>query len=92
MRSVQRPRLWALRLKAIQATLAKKRHEGRWLSPTPYLRSLMVSSQTAWRQSSAQLDGVARSVGHEGVVVVGGQQGQLGAGVGLVLRAMSGFL
>ena len=29
--------------------------------------------------TGVQLDGVALSVGHEGVVVVGGEQGQLGA-------------
>ena len=30
-----------------------ERPEGRWLSPTPYLRSLMVTSHTPWRRLPA---------------------------------------
>ena len=42
MRAVQRARLWAITCTASQAPLAGKRPEGRWLSPTPYLRSRMA--------------------------------------------------
>ena len=35
------------------AALAAKRPEGRWLSPTPYLRSRMAFSISAWRRWSA---------------------------------------
>ena len=38
---------------AIQAALAAKRPEGRWFSPTPYLRSRMAFSISAWRRWSA---------------------------------------
>ncbi len=40
IRAVQRARLWAIVWTASQAPLAAKRPEGRWFSPTPYLRSL----------------------------------------------------
>ena len=39
IRAVQRARLWAIVWTASQAPLAAKRPEGRWFSPTPYLRS-----------------------------------------------------
>ena len=56
MRVVQRARLWAITWTASQAALAAKRPEGRWLSPTPYLRacpaldagSPMAFSISAW--------------------------------------------
>jgi hypothetical protein len=48
-----RPRLWAMTLSVVQAALAPKRPEGKWLRPTPYFRSLMTSSTTAWRRWSA---------------------------------------
>ena len=35
---------------ASQAALAAKRPEGRWFSPTPYLRSRMAFSISAWRR------------------------------------------
>ena len=47
MRAVQRARLWAITCTASQAPLAGKRPEGRWLSPTPYLRSRMAFSISA---------------------------------------------
>ena len=53
MRVVQRARLWASTCTASQAALTGKRPEGRWLSPTPYLRSLMAFSISAWRRWSA---------------------------------------
>ena len=56
MRAVQRAKLWAITCTASQAAgsgLAAKRPEGRWLSPTPYLRSRMAFSISAWRRWSA---------------------------------------
>ena len=53
IRAVQRARLWAIVWTAIQAPLAAKRPEGRWFSPTPYLRSRMAFSISAWRRWSA---------------------------------------
>ena len=50
MRAVQRARLWAITCTASQAALAAKRPEGRWFSPTPYLRSRMAFSISAWRR------------------------------------------
>ena len=45
IRAVQRARLWAIVWTASQAPLAAKRPEGRWFSPTPYLRSRILHSQ-----------------------------------------------
>ena len=42
MRAVQRARLWAITCTASQAPLAANRPDGRWFSPTPYLRSRMA--------------------------------------------------
>ena len=53
MRALQRARLWAITCTASQAALAAKRPEGKWSSPTPYLRSLMVFSISACRRWSA---------------------------------------
>ena len=53
MRAVQRAKLWAMTWTASQAALAEKRPEGRWLSPTPYFRSRMAFSISAWRRWSA---------------------------------------
>ena len=53
MCAVQRARLWASTWTASQAPLAGKRPEGRWFNPTPYLRSRMAFSISAWRRWSA---------------------------------------
>jgi len=50
MRPTQRPRLWAMTLKVIQTALAQKRPDGRWFTPTPYFKSRITSSTTAWRR------------------------------------------
>ena len=50
MRAVQRARLCAIVWAASQAALAAKRPEGRWFSPTPYLRSRIAFSISAWRR------------------------------------------
>ena len=47
IRAVQRARLWAITCTASQAPLAAKRPEGRWFSPTPYLRSRIAFSISA---------------------------------------------
>ena len=52
IRAVQRARLWAITCTASQAALAAKRPEGRWFSPTPYLRSRMAFSISAWGRFS----------------------------------------
>ena len=44
-----------------QAALAAKRPEGRWLSPTPYLRSRMAFSTSAWRRWPASSSRVSPS-------------------------------
>ena len=61
MRAVQRARLWAITYTASQAALAAKQPEGRWLSPTPYLRSRMEFSISAWRRWSASSSRVSPS-------------------------------
>ena len=61
MRVVQRARLWAITWTASQAALAGKRPEGRWLRPTPYLRSRMAFSISAWRRWSASRSRVSPS-------------------------------
>ena len=69
MRAGQRARLWArtpYRVRgrlwtASQAPLAGKRPEGRWLSPTPYFRSRMAFSISAWRRWSASRSSVSPS-------------------------------
>ena len=61
MRAVQRARLWAITCTASQAALAAKRPEGRWFNPTPYLRSRMAFSISAWRRWSASGSRVAPS-------------------------------
>ena len=61
MRAVQRARLWAITCTASQAPLAAKRSEGRWLSPTPDLRSRMAFSISAWRRWSASSSRVSPS-------------------------------
>ena len=48
--AVQRARLWAITCTASQAALAAKRPDGRWFSPTPYLRPRMAFSTSAWRR------------------------------------------
>ena len=61
MRAVQRARLWARTWTASHAPLAGKRPEGRWLRPTPYLRSRMAFSISAWRRWSASSSRVSPS-------------------------------
>ena len=105
-RAVQRARLWAMTCAASQAALAGKRPEGRWFSPTPYLRSDGVLDLGMAAMVSVQFQGVAVSIGDESVIAVGGEQGQLrtgrgfhppynepyGCGVGLILeRNVRGF-
>ena len=46
----QRARLCAITWTASQAPLAAKRPDGMWFSPTPYLRSRMAFSTSAWRR------------------------------------------
>ena len=50
IRAVQRARLCAITWAASQAPLAAKRADGMWFSPTPYLRSRMAFSTSAWRR------------------------------------------
>ena len=50
IRAVQRARLCAITWTASQAPLAGKRPDGMWFSPTPYLRSRMAFSTSAWRR------------------------------------------
>ena len=50
IRAVQRARLCAITWPASQAPLAAKRPDGMWFSPTPYLRSRMAFSTSAWRR------------------------------------------
>ena len=84
MRAVQRARLWAITWTASQAALAAKRPEGRWLRPTPCLRSRMAFSISAWRRwAGLQLQGIPGPVGDEAVIAVAGEEGQLGTGRGL---------
>ena len=69
MRAAQRARLWAItpyRVRgrlctASQAALAAKRPDGRWFNPTPYLRSRMAFSISAWRRWSASSSRVSPS-------------------------------
>ena len=60
-RAVQRARLCAITCTASQAPLAAKRPEGRWFSPTPYLRSRIAFSISAWRRWSASSSRVSPS-------------------------------
>ena len=53
MRAVHRATLWAITATASQAPLAANRPDGRWLRPTPSLRSRMAFSTSAWRRWSA---------------------------------------
>ena len=61
IRAVQRARLWAITCTASQAPLAAKRPDGMWFSPTPYLRSRMAFSISAWRRWSASSSRVSPS-------------------------------
>ena len=76
MRVVQRARLCAITWAASQTPLAAKRPEGRWFSPTPYLRSRMAFSISAWRRWSASNSRVSPSRsgggGHQGHHLVAG--------------------
>ena len=60
---------------------AANRPDGRWFSPTPYLRSGWRSDLAA--MVSLQLERLLIPVGDEAVVAVAGEQGQLGTGRGL---------
>ena len=61
IRAVQRARLWAITCTASQAPLAAKRPDGMWFGPTPYLRSRMAFSISAWRRWSASSSRVSPS-------------------------------
>ena len=61
IRAVQRARWCAITCTASQAALAAKRPEGRWFSPTPYFRSRMAFSISAWRRWSASSSRVSPS-------------------------------
>ena len=50
IRAVQWARLCAITWTASQAPLTAKRPDGMWFSPTPYLRSRMAFSISAWRR------------------------------------------
>ena len=80
IRAVQRARLWAIVWTASQAPLAAKRPEGRWFSPTPYLRSRMAFSISAWRRLSLQFEQLPVPVGDEAMIAVFGEEGELGTG------------
>ena len=54
-------RLCAIACTASHAALAAKRPDGRWLRPTPYLRSRMAFSISAWRRWSASSSRVSPS-------------------------------
>ena len=77
MRAVQRTPCTAS-----QAPLAAKRPEGRWFSPTPYLRSRMAHLGVA-AMVGFQFQGLPLPVGDAAVIAVGGKEGQLGTGRGL---------
>ena len=61
MRAVQRARLCAITCTASQAPLAAKRPEGMMVHPTPYLRSRIAFSISAWRRWSASSSRVSLS-------------------------------
>ena len=61
IRAVQRARLWRITWPASQAPLAAKRPDGMRFSPTPYLRSRMAFSISAWRRWSASSSSVSPS-------------------------------
>ena len=61
IRAVQRARLCAMTWIASQAPLAAKRPDGMWFSPTPYLRSRMAFSTSAWRRWSASSFSISSS-------------------------------
>ena len=61
MRAAQRSRLCAITWTASQAPLAAKRPDGRWFNPTPYFRSRMAFSTSAWRRWSASSSRVSPS-------------------------------
>ena len=80
IRAVQRARLWAIVWTASQAPLAAKRPEGRWFSPTPYLRSRMAFRLGVAAMVSLQFEQLPVPVGDEAVIAVFGEEGQLGTG------------
>ena len=83
-RAVQRARLCAITWTASQAALAAKRPEGRWLSATPYFRSRMAFSISAWRRWSASSSRVCPvPIGDEAVIAVADEEDQLGTRRGL---------
>ena len=53
--------VWAITCTASQAPLAAKRPDGMWFRPTPYLRSRMAFSISAWRRWSASSSRVSPS-------------------------------
>ena len=85
--AVQRAKLkgrWTCTASQAGIQLAAKRPEGRWLCPTPYLRSRMAFSISAWRSMvGLEIQGVPVPVGDEAVIAVAGEERQLGAVRGL---------
>ena len=67
--------------KASQAALAANLPEGRWLRPTPYLRSRIAFSLVGVATVIGfEGEGLALTVADEGVVGEGGEERQLAAG------------
>ena len=75
MRVVQPAKLWAMTCTTSQAASAGKRPEGRWLNPTPYFRSRVAFSLSAWRRGSVfsfgHVGGALHPVGNRGPVCLG---------------------
>ena len=63
IRLVQRARFWAITQIASQAPFAANRPDGRWLRPTPYLRSRIAFSISAYRRWSASSSRVSQETG-----------------------------
>ena len=81
IRAVQRARLWAIVWTASQAPLAAKRPEGRWFSPTPYLRvAYGILDLGVAAMVSLQFEQLSVPVGDEAMIAVFGEEGQLGTG------------
>ena len=75
----QRARLWAITCTASQAVGGKAAR--RWFSPTPYLRSRIAFSISAWRRWSASSSRVSPSrCSDEAVIAVDGEESQLRTG------------
>ena len=66
----QRARLCAIIWTVSQPALAAKRLEGRWFSPTPYLRSRIAFSSRVSAMVGLQSEGLPLPVGDEAVIAV----------------------